>query len=182
MQPELATEAEQGLMGAAREIARRLHLPTTLIKFLMVGGCGFLLYQAVFYLLYDSPLFGFLPDKDTRVDLGLFTHPDIRLLVGSVVGVEIAIIFQFNAHERWTFRHRPRDGWILLRFLKFNGSAAVSPIIMVLTVNIATLVFGLSPYISSGIGVLLGFAWNWSWNTMIIWPQHRQESAPAAEG
>ena len=88
-------------------------------------------------------------------------------------------MFQFNAHERWTFRHRHRSGWMLFRFVKFNISSAVSPIIMVLTVNIGALVFGLSPYISSGVGVLLGFTWNWSWNSLVIWPQHKQTQATA---
>jgi len=182
IRPEMISASDSRLVSAARELAERLHLPKTLTKFLIVGGIAFWIYQAGIYAFYDSPVFWFMPEKDHKVDLALFTLPDLRLLIASVVAVELAILFQFNAHERWTFRHRPRDGWILLRFLKFNGSAAVSPIIMVLTVNIATLVFGLSPYISSGIGVLLGFAWNWSWNTMIIWPQHRRESAPAAEG
>ncbi len=182
MQPELATQADTGVMGALRALAQRLHLPTTLIKFLIVGGCGFLVYQAAFYLLYDSPVFWFLPGKDTRVDFGLFTHPDIRLLIGSIVAVEMAIVFQFNAHERWTFRNRQREGWIPARFVKFNVSAAVSPIIMVLTVNVVTPTFGLSPYLSSGIGVLLGFTWNWTWNTMVIWPHQKEEGAAPGSG
>ncbi len=179
MQPELATQPEPGAAGAIRELAHRLHLPTTLVKFLIVGGIGFLIYQAAFYVLYDSPVFWFLPGKDTRVDFGLFTHPDIRLLIGSIAAVETAIVFQFNAHDRWTFRHRPRNGWGLLRFVKFNVSSAVSPIIMVLTVNVVTPTFGLSPYLSSAIGVLLGFTWNWTWNSMVIWPHQKEEGAAA---
>ncbi len=173
MQPQLATEASDGLMGTARTLAHRLHLPTTLAKFLIVGGFGYVIFQFVFFLVYDSPVFWFLPDKDTEVGFGLFTHPDIRLLIASVVGVEVAIVFQFNSHERWTFRNRPRNGLGIVRFVKFNVSSIVSPIIIVITTNVLTPVFGLSPYISNTIGVLLGFTWNWTLNTLVIWPRQR---------
>lgn len=173
MQPELATE--QGIMGALSVLAHRLHLPTTLVKFLIVGGVAFLINQLWLYLLYDSPIFVFLPDKDTRVDLWLFPHPDIRLLIASVMAVEAAILFQFNAHERWTFRKRAQSGWIGYRFVKFNLSSIVSPIISVVTTNVLTVEFQVSPYIANAIGVLIGFAWNWTLNALVIWP--RQEEA-----
>src|SRR5437867_6132750 len=110
MQPELVNEP--GIMGALSALAHRLHLPTTLVKFLTVGGVAFLINQMGLYLLYDSPIFWLLPAKDTRADLLLFSHPDIRLLISSIVAVEAAILFQFNAHERWTFRKRVQSGWI----------------------------------------------------------------------
>jgi putative flippase GtrA len=174
MQPELTTDQETGLMATARTIAHRLHLPTTFVKFLIVGGIGFLINQFIFFLTYDSPIFWFFPDKDTRTDLGLFTHPNIRLLISSIIAVEVAIVTQFNLHERWTFRWRPRGGLWILRFLKFNLSSIVSPIIVVVTVNVLTPVFGISPYIAIGIGVLLGFMWNWTINSLIIWPALRR--------
>jgi putative flippase GtrA len=173
MQPELATQADEGMIGLARTVAQRLHLSTTLVKFLIVGGIGFLINTAMLWLFYDSPVFWFLPDRHTEAHLLLFTHPDIRLLISSVAGVQTAIIAQFNMHERWTFRRRPRHGWILFRFLKFNLSSIVSPIIVVVTVNVLTPVFGVSPYISNTIGVLIGVAWNWVLNTLVIWPQQR---------
>jgi len=37
----------------------------------------------------------------------------------------------------------------------------------------------LSPYIANGIGVLLGFSWNWGLNSLIIWP-HQREAADEA--
>lgn len=178
MQPELATQADQGLMSAASALARRLHLPTTLMKFMIVGGAAFLIFQLFLYLLYDSPVFWFLPEKDTEVDFIVFTHPDIRLLISSIIAVEAAIVIQFNSHERWTFRHRPRDGWILRRFVKFNLSSIVSPIIIVVTTNVLALTLDLSPYIASIIAVLIGFMWNWTMTSLVIWPQHR--TAPTA--
>ena len=186
IQPELVSPNDSGLMGAASELAHRLRLPTTFVKFLMVGSIAYVIFQIALYLLYDSPAFWFLPAKDTEVSFGLFTHPDIRLLIASVIAVELAIVIQFNSHERWTFRHRQRTGWILYRFVKFNLSAIVSPIIIVITTNVLTLTFDILPYVASTVGVLIGFMWNWTMNTLVIWPTQRQlagfdHSQPLAE-
>src|SRR2546425_817992 len=151
MQPELATE--QGMMGALSNLAHRPPFPTTLVKFLIVGSVAFLINQFWLYLLYDSPIFWFLPDKDTRADLLLFSHPDIRLLISSIVAVEAAILFQFNAHDRWTFRKRAQAGWIASRFAKFNLSSIVSPIISVATTSLLSVQFNISPYVANAIGI-----------------------------
>ncbi len=186
MRTEDASEQEDGTMGAVGQLAHRLHLPTTFVKFVIVGGVGFLIFQFFLYLLYDSPVFWFLPSQDISVDLGLFTLSDIRLLIASVVAVEIAIICQFNLHNRWTFRWRPRAGWIGQRFMKYQVSSIMSPIIVVVTVNTLTpilrstagddsVIFTMAPYISSAVGVLLGFTWNWMLGSLIIWPQRKAE-------
>jgi putative flippase GtrA len=179
MQHDLVRASDEGLLGAASALAHRLRLPTTLIKFVLVGGVGFLIYQTFLYLLYDSPLFWFLPAKDTGTDFVFFTHPDIRLLIASIIAVEVAIVFQFGSHDRFTFRHRLRDGWIVSRFVKFNLSSIVSPIIIVVCTNVLTLAFvHLSPYLSSIVGVLIGFVWNWTLNSLVIWPKEHLASAP----
>jgi putative flippase GtrA len=175
-----------GRDAGLRGLAHRLHLPTTLVKFLIVGGVGFLINTAFLWLFYDSPAFDFiLPDRHTATDLGIVTHNDIRLLIASIAAVEIAIICQFNLHERWTFRWRPQDGWIGQRFAKFQLSSIISPIIVVATVNLLTpelrsaagdndIFRSLAPYIANGIGVLLGFIWNWTLNAFVIWPHQRR--------
>jgi len=181
--PELADRTDQDLLGVGTAIMRRLPLSTMFIKFLIVGGLGFLINQFMLFLLYDSPVFWFLPAKDTGVDLVLFHSKDIRLLISSVLAVEAAIVFQFNAHECWTFRGRERRGWGPVRFLKFNATAAGGAIIAVVTINVLKQMFGISPYISNVIGTVLGFMWNWAWNTLIIWPQQRKhEGLPASVG
>ena len=45
-----------------------------------------------------------------------------------------AVAFKFFALENWTFRDRPRRGWLPFRFVKFNVSAILSPAIVVVTV------------------------------------------------
>ena len=31
----------------------------------------------------------------------------------------------------------------------------------------------MSPYIASLVGVLIGFTWNWTMNSLVIWPKER---------
>jgi putative flippase GtrA len=182
MQPEIISDSESGLVAYLRALAVRYHLPRTLVKFLLVGGIAFLIYQLALFILYDTPLFSFLPSKDTTIDIGPISIPDARLLVSSIVAIELAVLFQFNSHERWTFRHRPRDGWIGARFLKFNFSSIVSPTIIVVTTNALTAILGWPPYFSAAVGVVLGFAWNWTVGTRIIWPHARASMLPGAAG
>jgi putative flippase GtrA len=192
MQPEVAHVPEPGLMGAARSLAHRLHLPTTLMKFLIVGGVGFLINQFFLFVFYDSPIGdALLPPYNTSVTIGFVQINDVRLLISSALAVECAIIFQFRLHERWTFRARRRDGNALIRFAKYNASSAVSPIITVATVTILTPIIrdadggnatidALAPYIANTIGVLLGFTWNWTLNSLIIWPHQRKADEDTA--
>src|SRR5437879_4711677 len=129
MHPEFATTPNQTLADRGRRLATRLHLPTTLVKFLIVGGIGFLINEAVLFVLYDSNIASFMPDKHTRVHLVLFSVSDSRLLLASIIAVEFAIVCQFNLHERWTFRSRNREGNIFARFFKFNAGSIVSPVV-----------------------------------------------------
>ena len=180
MQPEIISDSNSGLVAYGRALAVKYHLPRTLVKFLLVGGAAFLIYQVALFAFYDTGLFPFLPGKQTEINLGLITIPDARLLVSSILAIELAVLFQFNSHERWTFRHRPRDGWIGARFLKFNLSSIVSPTIIVVTTNALTAIVGWPPYLSASVGVLLGFAWNWTVGTRIIWPHARASMFPGA--
>jgi putative flippase GtrA len=186
IQPELISDSEGRVVTACRRLVERTRLPKTLTKFVIVGGIAFLIYQCALFLFYDTPVIWFLPGKGTDVGTGWLTIPDARLLVSSVLAIELAILFQFNSHERWTFRHRRRDGWIGGRFLKFHLSSIVSPTIIVVATNALTAVIGWPPYLSAAVGVLLGFGWNWSVGSRLIWPQHmtgrQSEGKPAAQG
>ncbi len=171
MKPQAQDRPSIGLVATARATLERLHVSTTFVKFLIVGSIGYLVNQATLLLVYDSPVFWFLPGKDTDFDFILFTHPDIRLFIASVMAVEVAIVSNFYWHERWTFRHRERRVPTVVRFLRFNLTSIGSPLISVATVNTLTPVFDISPYISNTIGVGLGTTWNWTWDTLVIWPR-----------
>jgi putative flippase GtrA len=186
MQPDLANDSDQGLMASASALAHRLHLPTTLIKFVMVGGTAFVIYQLLLLLFYTLPLLWFMPDKETKVDILPFGLPELglRLLIVSVVALETAIVFQFNSHERWTFRNRNREGWVFVRFLKFNLNSGFSVVVILGMTNLLTAVLGVmtlsigpididvSPYISASVGVLIAFCWNWTMTSLVIWPKN----------
>jgi len=174
-------------MAAASALAHHLHLPTTLIKFVMVGGIAFLIYQFFLLMFYTLPVLWFLPDKETKIDPLPFGLPELglRLLIVSIIALELAIVFQFRSHEQWTFRHRSRAGWVPIRFLKFNLNSSFSVIAIlgmtnvltavvgVMNVRIGPMVIDVSPYLSSAAGVAIGFMWNWTMNSLVIWPKHQ---------
>lgn len=173
-----------GVADWIRRIAERFHIPTTMVKFVIVGGIGFLINEAMLALLYDGGLLAFLADKHEHIDLGFVTATDARLLFASIAAVEVAIVCQFNMHERWTFRKRNRDGNIFVRFFKFNLGSIVSPIVTVLCVNVLTpeirdaagadtILGKVAPYIANGFGVVLGFSWNYIFTSKMIWRRHR---------
>lgn len=174
---ETTASADPGSSSFIDRLAARLRVSPEFLKFLLVGSIAYVINQAALLLLYD--VLPVLPAHDRDFDLGLFTHPDIRLLLASALAVQVAIVFKFYALENWTFRDRPRRGWGLARFLQFNASCIVSPIIVVTTVNVLTPVFGISPYISTTVGTLFGFLANWAASAYIIWPLARSEASTA---
>lgn len=183
MQPELVTTPDEGFMGAVSALAHRLHLPTTFIKFAIVGGVGFVIGQCVIFIVYHSPLFAFLSEESR--DFGLVTVPDFRYFIATVVAVETAIIAQFNSHERWTFRKRRLSASTMRRFVQFNLSAGVGAVIIVVMASVFKTGLGplpdwLEPYVSFALGVGIGFMWNLTMNSFFIWPNQR-ESEPVAE-
>ncbi len=150
-------------------------------RFVAVGAAAFVVNQAALFLFYDSPVSLFLPGKDAELNLWFFTHPDSRLLVASLLAVELSIAFKFASNEWWTFWHRQRRGWMLTRFVQFNASCIASSLVTVATVNVMTPLLDISPYVSNAIGVLGGFAFNWMTSVM-IWPGHPEGewSSPGA--
>lgn len=149
----------------------RLGISPILLRFLIVGGIGYLVNQLSLFLLYDSPLAGFLPAKETAGRIIFFTHDDIRLLIASIVAVEISIVSNFYWHDRWTFRERAKKPF-LRRYLQFNATSFGSPLISVGVVNTLTPYFGVNYFLANTIGIILGTGWNWFCNTRLIWRRH----------
>lgn len=174
---ETTASADPSSSSFIDRLAARLHVSPEFVSFLIVGGVAYFINQAALLLLYD--VLPVLPARGRDFDFGLFTHPDIRLLLASALSVEAAIVFKFYALENWTFRDRDRRGWGPVRFLQFNASCIASPIIVIATVNVMTPVFGISPYISLSIGTLAGFIANWAFSAYLIWPLARSEASAA---
>ena len=82
--PAVRLDASWGL------IRRQVRRHWTLIKFTLVGVLGYILYTGTLFLAYDAP-FPFMPAKHARADFGLFTHDDLRLLVGTIVAAQVSI-------------------------------------------------------------------------------------------
>jgi putative flippase GtrA len=169
MQTELAKPPPQPERRYARG-ALNGHDLRTFLQFILVGGLAFAVNYVAFWLFYDSPVAAVFPDKDTEVDFVLFTHPDIRLLIASVLAVEISILFKFVIHEYWTFRGKSGDLSFVSRLAQFNFSAFLAAILPIITVNVLAAAFGFDPYIALLFGVAVGFVINWFWSAHLIWP------------
>ncbi len=179
MKPEATQGSSLGLGRSTTSLLHRMAVSPTVIKFVIVGGIGYLVNQFILFLLYDSPLATVLPAKGSHLNLIFVTHSDARLFIASAVALEAAILSNFLWHENWTFRHRDRRRWLPLRFLTFNGTSFGSPVISFATINILTPTFGISPYIANTIGICVGASWNWTMNSMFIWPRASGEQAEA---
>src|SRR4030065_98338 len=89
-----------GRLAAWRDyVAARAAASPTFIKSSIVGTIGYLVNQIFLFLFYDSPAFPFLPEKDTNARIVFFTHPDVRLLIATVLAVELAILSNFLWHN-----------------------------------------------------------------------------------
>jgi putative flippase GtrA len=151
------------------------------MKFMAMGFVGYVIYQFVVAIMYDTPILWFLPEKGHPVNLLLFEHGDGRLLAATLVATELSIMGVFTGHSRWTFRDRDavKKPWWML-FGQFNAKALVSTLgILTVTVNVLTVRFDVYHYLAVPVGVALAFAWNWTWDTQIVWRRaKRPQPAP----
>ncbi len=171
MQTDLARTKTGG--GPLHRIRSLDLASSSLLRFLVVGGIAYVITQLVLALFLD--VLPVLPDKDSRLDLGLFKL-DTRLFISSAIAVEAAIVFKFFANEHWAFAGRETDGWIVARMAAFNASCLASAAATIATVNILTPVFGFNPYIANTIGTLLGFMVNYAVSAHFIWPHRRRSN------
>ena len=153
-----------------------LRANAALIRYVMVGGLGFLNYQATLFLLYDSPVFGFLPAKDASVNLGFFEHSDFRLLISTLAATEVTLIGMFMGHHLWTFRDRdPASRSTLLKLGQYHAKMLVSALLIFAgSINLLVVQFGVYPYIAAAIGTALAFLWNWLWDSVVIWGEGKK--------
>ena len=148
-----------------------------LIRFALVGGSGYLLYQAVLFLVYDSPLIWFLPAKDTSARIVFFEHADVRLLITTLVASVLSLVAVFTGHNLWTFRARvsvSKPLW--LRFGQFLATAFMALVIITVTVNVLTVQFDVYHFFALPIGVALGGIWDWLWYSRFVWRRVTKQS------
>ena len=181
----METSTVQG-SGAAPPVVveallRRLASQTTIVKFLIVGTIGYLVYQTALFLAYDAAVLPFLPDKEVSARIVFFDHGDARFLIATLVAMECGIAAGFTGHHLWTFRDRSAHKPLLLRFGQFHANQLISALgILTVTVNVLTVQFGLYHFVAAPIGVALAGAWNWLWYTQLIWKRRpKRRDAPS---
>jgi dolichol-phosphate mannosyltransferase len=125
------------------------------VKFLIVGGIGFVLQFIVFNLLRQF----------------------VTEIIATPISTEIAIGSNFILNNLWTFKHQKISGAkILPQFLKFNLASFGSLILQFLSVTIGLF---LTPNLQFwfidaanfylGIGIFLGLMWNYFAYNKFIW-------------
>ena len=157
----------------------RIERSKTFFKFLTVGAGSYLLNaialgifyrgQIYFFQILKKPLFDFIPLYDQAPKF-LSVSID-RLLISSIISIEISIIFNFLFHEKWTFKHRSHDGASIFRFLKFNLTSVASPIIQLISILFFARVLLMHEQIGLAVGVVIGLFANYVLNTMLIWKE-----------
>jgi dolichol-phosphate mannosyltransferase len=162
----------------------RIKKSKTFIKFLMVGTLTYfvnaitlgLLNRGQLYSLtvLGEPLLSFIPTYEHAPQFLFFTVD--RLLVASVISIELSIIINFLFHDNWTFKHRSRDGLIAIRFLKFNITSIGSPIIQLASILFFARILSLHEQIGLAVGVVIGLFFNYVVNLLWIWKPHVNEA------
>lgn len=121
-----------------------------IVKFLLVGGWGFVINTIILELL---------------VWLGF--HPAL----GSAIGAEGAIVSNFLLNNHWTFRDRKIEKSRRLgKFLQFNGTSLGAIALQAGIVYLGTHLYGVDTYRTSYIiGVLISLSWNYVMYSRVIW-------------
>lgn len=158
----------------------RLERSKMFVKFLMVGSVTYLVNATVLGLLYrgqiygitvfKEPLLSVIPSHDLAPKL-LFLSID-RLLIASIISIELSIVLNFIMHENWTFKSRSQKGSVIHRFLKFNLTSFGSPLIQLVSILVFAKVLDLHEQIGLAVGVVIGLFFNYFVNILWIWKVH----------
>lgn len=163
----------------------RLNKSKILIKFLMVGTISYFINAILLGLLnrgqiyaakvLESPVLSFVPDIENAPRVANF--PIDRLFIASIISIEASIIFNFIAHENWTYNDRSHQGAPLKRLLKFNISSIASPLIQLASILIFFRLLNLNEQIGLAVGVVIGLFFNYTINMLWIWKAKPQKIA-----
>ena len=161
----------------------RLKRSKMLVKFLIIGAISYLINASILGLLnrgklynlpiFEKPILYFIPSFESAPRFIITLD---RLLIASLISIEVSIIFNFIFHDSWTFKHRSRHGSRKKRFLKFNATSLGSPIIQLFSIIFFARLFHLHEQIGLAIGVILGLSFNYFANLIWVWKDHPAES------
>lgn len=162
-QAHLRVNGRADMIGRGYRFARRRAAAhKVFVKFMISGAVGYVLYQTALFAAYDV------------ADIGLF--------VSSLIAAEVSITGGFFIRDLWVFTDGPVVRRSLrVRFVQYQAKSLVSTLVIVTaTVNILTSGFDIPHFLSTPIGVALGFAWNWGWEREVIWRRQRIDDSPEA--
>lgn len=132
--------------------------PPQFLKFLIVGGIGFIVQFTAFRL---------------------FRGFDFRPSLATALSAEIAILSNFFWNNLWTFAERKLTTFkqIVFKFPQFNLTSLGSLVIQAIISEIGTRTLGIR-YLALGInsddvylmiGILIGLVWNYTMYRLVIW-------------
>jgi len=131
------------------------------VKFCAVGSSGVLVNFILFWLLTRF--------AGLNADNG---HLDF---VALAISIEASIITNFTFNDIWTFRDRrtPRNGFLFLRFLKFNlvsgGGFLIQQAIYLLLTRPLGLLEGSYDLLALLIAIIIATLWNFTLNAQWTW-------------
>ncbi|MEK7580943.1 MAG: glycosyltransferase [Patescibacteria group bacterium] len=166
----------------------RFEKSKTFIKFLMVGTLSYLVNAVALGLLnrgeiyslkvLSAPILSSVPQMSDARQF-LFLHLD-RLLVSSLISIELSIMLNFILHDNWTFKNRAHDGSHRTRFLKFNLTSAGSPLIQLASIITLARIFHLHEQIGLALGVIVGLFFNYFINLIWVWKDEQNTTNDVA--
>jgi dolichol-phosphate mannosyltransferase len=127
-----------------------------MIKFAIVGGSGIVVNLGIFSIV--KYLFSIN-----------YALSDTTLLLSSLCGDEISIIYNFILNHKWTFKDTTNDDHIIIKLLKFHAITIISVMINNSILFILYKMLGIPDIVAKFIGILVAFVWNYFFNSRWTW-------------
>jgi dolichol-phosphate mannosyltransferase len=93
------------------------------------------------------------------------------MLLASIIGDEISILWNFALNQRWTFRKSGNKDSILVRCLKFHLITITSVGINNAVLFLLNGLFGVWDLLAKLIGIFVAFLWNYIGSTRWAWKE-----------
>jgi len=131
-----------------------------MIKFALVGGSGIVVNLGMFSSI--KYLFSIY-----------HASSDTTLLLSSLCGDEISIIYNFILNHKWTFKDTANDDHIIIKLLKFHAITIISVMINNSILFILYKMLGIPDILAKFIGILVAFVWNYFFNARWTWGDNK---------
>lgn len=131
-----------------------LHLER-ISKFTFIGLLGLLIDNGVILLLEQS---------------------GVMIELAKLISAEAAIVFMFLANEKWTFS---ADKGFFRRFIKSNLVRSGGVLVALIVLKILYDMFGTPVVIANTAGIIVGFGFNYVFESFYTWKIQEKESETA---